>query len=125
MDVPETASALAVEGCLFPAQPIPQGQQFSWQVSSARLKPCPFKTKSSHILKCDCPNPRRARIEDFANPCYTMFALSDLAVSGGLPFRQASLPCTDFPKPLQRDHITAVLQLLYTESTMSSGFFLK
>ena len=33
--------------------------------------------------------------------CYTVFALSDLAVSGALPF-EGSLPCTDFPKPLQR-----------------------
>ena len=32
-----------------------------------------------------------------AKMCYTGFALSDLAVSGGLPFIPASLPGTDFP----------------------------
>jgi len=38
-----------------------------------------------------------------AKVCYTGFALSDLAVSSGLPFVSASLPGTDFsPKPLQR-----------------------
>ena len=34
---------------------------------------------------------------------YTVLALSDLAVSGSEP-SEASLPGTDFPKPLQRDH---------------------
>jgi hypothetical protein len=35
--------------------------------------------------------------------CYTVVALSDLAVSSGLPAVWASLPGTDFsPKPLER-----------------------
>jgi hypothetical protein len=37
-----------------------------------------------------------------AQPCYTGLALSDLVVSGALPLK-ATLPCTDFPKPLQRN----------------------
>jgi hypothetical protein len=38
-------------------------------------------------------------------PCYTEFALSDLVVSGALPLK-ATLPCTDFPKPLQRNPLS-------------------
>ena len=51
------------------------------------------------LLFVDCGRPAG---EGKAKPCYTVFALSDLAVSGGLAFNQAGLPGTDFPKPLQR-----------------------
>jgi len=47
---------------------------------------------------------KRGRTTANHRSCYTVATLSDLDVSGGLPFNQASLPCTDFPKPLQRDH---------------------
>jgi hypothetical protein len=40
-----------------------------------------------------------------AHPCYTVYALSDLAVSGGEPF-EASLPGTVFSKHTQRDHVS-------------------
>jgi len=43
--------------------------------------------------------------EKKAKPCYTSFALSDLVVSGGCPSFKAIQPGTDFPKPLQRDHL--------------------
>jgi hypothetical protein len=37
------------------------------------------------------------RVKRKAKLCYTESALSDLAVSSGLPFIPASLPGTDFP----------------------------
>src|ERR1035441_4507208 len=40
-----------------------------------------------------------------AHLCYTVLALSDLAVSGSEPSK-ASLPGTVFPKPLQRIHMS-------------------
>ncbi len=39
---------------------------------------------------------------NYERMCYTVFALSDLVVSGVLPSLKATQPCTDFPKPLQR-----------------------
>jgi hypothetical protein len=47
-----------------------------------------------------------AKHEARKRACYTSFALSDLDVSGGLPFllRQFS-PAQISPKPLQRNHL--------------------
>jgi hypothetical protein len=42
-------------------------------------------------------NSRKHSPCDSGKPCYTVHALSDLAVSSGLPFTPASLPGTDFP----------------------------
>ena len=43
------------------------------------------------------PAAKRTRVKGKAKLCYTRLALSDLAVSSGLPFIPASLPGTDFP----------------------------
>jgi len=40
------------------------------------------------------------------HPCYSVVALSDLAVSGGFAFQRQICPAQIFPKPLQRDHLS-------------------
>src|SRR5580692_2957132 len=64
-----------------------------------------IKLSKSAVLTLLRVRGRRVRNRN-PHPCYTGATLSDLDVSGGLPFNQASLPCTDFPKPLQRNHIS-------------------
>ena len=45
----------------------------------------------------------RRQTDHESHSWYTVVALSDLAVSGS-ESSEASLPGTDFPKPLQRNH---------------------
>ena len=72
-EIGKRPGASAPERCLLlPTKTIPRGPKPVSLAPTfpARINPCPFKAKSSHILKCDCParmllcsidSPRRLR----------------------------------------------------------------
>jgi hypothetical protein len=53
---------------------------------------------------CDCPAFQPGRGERKAKVCYTVFALSDLAVSGDLPFDKAACLLQISPSPFSVNH---------------------
>src|ERR1017187_796108 len=67
----------------------------------------PMKLRRFEPINADAaPRFRSLPGEGKAKVWYTGFALSDLAVSGGLAFQAKFAWHTDFPKPLQRIHLS-------------------
>jgi hypothetical protein len=76
-------------------------------VISIENQPCAVLTCNGFQMRLRWVHSGTGRLK-MPQLCYTKSALSDLVVSGGLPVPRASLPGTDFPKPLQRNHLGSI-----------------